>query len=89
MSQDAVDLSIEVVRDEDLAFLDLPLGYRGEDESLPSPDVTLREIDLGHATVKALRLGYVGELGWELYMPTEFMPQATKKFLIPGASPRR
>ena len=27
---------------------------------------------MGYALVKALRLSYVGELGWELYIPTEF-----------------
>jgi 4-methylaminobutanoate oxidase (formaldehyde-forming) len=32
----------------------------------------MREIDMGYALVKALRLSYVGELGWELYVPTEF-----------------
>lgn len=31
-----------------------------------------REIDLGHATVRATRITYVGELGWELLIPTEF-----------------
>jgi heterotetrameric sarcosine oxidase gamma subunit len=33
---------------------------------------TSREIDLGHATVRATRITYVGELGWELYIPSEF-----------------
>lgn len=33
---------------------------------------TSREIELGYATVRATRLTYVGELGWELYVPTEF-----------------
>ena len=33
---------------------------------------TSREIDLGYATVRATRLTYVGELGWELYVPVEF-----------------
>jgi glycine cleavage system aminomethyltransferase T/glycine/D-amino acid oxidase-like deaminating enzyme len=33
---------------------------------------TSREIDLGYATVRATRITYVGELGWELYVPTEF-----------------
>lgn len=32
---------------------------------------TSREIDLGYATVRATRLTYVGELGWELYVPVE------------------
>jgi 4-methylaminobutanoate oxidase (formaldehyde-forming) len=36
------------------------------------PYLTMQEIDLGYAPVKALRLTYVGELGWELYVPTEF-----------------
>ena len=33
-----------------------------------------REIELGYALVRASRITYVGELGWELYVPTEFMP---------------
>ncbi|MBN9115022.1 MAG: FAD-dependent oxidoreductase, partial [Pandoraea sp.] len=33
---------------------------------------TSQEIDLGYATVRATRLTYVGELGWELYVPVEF-----------------
>jgi len=36
------------------------------------PFATSREIDLGHATVRATRITYVGELGWELYVPAEF-----------------
>jgi len=31
-----------------------------------------RQIDLGYATVRATRITYVGELGWELYVPVEF-----------------
>ena len=31
-----------------------------------------RLIDLGYATVRATRVTYVGELGWELYVPAEF-----------------
>jgi 4-methylaminobutanoate oxidase (formaldehyde-forming) len=30
-----------------------------------------RMVDLGHVTVRATRITYVGELGWELYVPTE------------------
>ncbi len=36
------------------------------------PYFTMQEIDIGYALVKALRVTYVGELGWELYVPTEF-----------------
>jgi heterotetrameric sarcosine oxidase gamma subunit len=32
---------------------------------------TSREIDLGYARLRATRLSYVGELGWELYVPVE------------------
>jgi 4-methylaminobutanoate oxidase (formaldehyde-forming) len=35
------------------------------------PFLTLQEIDIGYAPVLALRVTYVGELGWELYFPTE------------------
>ena len=36
------------------------------------PFGTSREIELGYAMVRATRITFVGELGWELYMPTEF-----------------
>jgi heterotetrameric sarcosine oxidase gamma subunit len=36
------------------------------------PFLTVQEIDIGYALVLALRVSYVGELGWELYIPTEF-----------------
>jgi 4-methylaminobutanoate oxidase (formaldehyde-forming) len=31
-----------------------------------------REVGIGYATVRATRITYVGELGWELYVPAEF-----------------
>jgi 4-methylaminobutanoate oxidase (formaldehyde-forming) len=34
--------------------------------------LTMQEIDIGYALVKTFRVTYVGELGWELYIPTEF-----------------
>ncbi|HUS54648.1 MAG TPA: FAD-dependent oxidoreductase, partial [Thermohalobaculum sp.] len=36
------------------------------------PFATAREITIGAAPVLAVRIGYVGELGWELHIPTEF-----------------
>jgi len=36
------------------------------------PFSTSQEIDLGYGTVRATRITYVGELGWELYVPAEF-----------------
>ena len=35
------------------------------------PYLTAREIDVGYARVLAMRVTYVGELGWELHVPTE------------------
>ena len=35
------------------------------------PFATSREVRLGQARVRATRITYVGELGWELYVPTE------------------
>ncbi len=36
------------------------------------PFLTAREISVGSVPVLALRVTYVGELGWELYAPTEY-----------------
>lgn len=36
------------------------------------PFATAREIELAYASPLALRMSFVGELGWELYIPTEF-----------------
>jgi sarcosine dehydrogenase len=36
------------------------------------PFATARQITIGAAPVLAVRIGYVGELGWELHIPTEF-----------------
>jgi 4-methylaminobutanoate oxidase (formaldehyde-forming) len=36
------------------------------------PFGTSREIEIGYALVRAQRISYVGELGWELFVPAEF-----------------
>jgi glycine cleavage system aminomethyltransferase T/glycine/D-amino acid oxidase-like deaminating enzyme len=36
------------------------------------PYLTARQISVGHVPVTALRVTYVGELGWELYCPMEY-----------------
>ena len=38
------------------------------------PYMTMREIDVHYARALAMRVTYEGELGWELYIPTEFAP---------------
>jgi 4-methylaminobutanoate oxidase (formaldehyde-forming) len=49
------------------------------------PFGTSREIDLGYATVRATRMTYVGELGWELYVPTEFAAGVHEDLMAAGA----
>jgi 4-methylaminobutanoate oxidase (formaldehyde-forming) len=36
------------------------------------PFATAKEIHVGYATPLAMRMSFVGELGWELYAPTDF-----------------
>jgi heterotetrameric sarcosine oxidase gamma subunit len=50
---------LESVTGEDLSNAAFPFGAS-------------REIEIGYAKVRASRITYVGELGWELYIPTEF-----------------
>ena len=38
------------------------------------PFASSQEIEMGYAIVRASRITYVGELGWELYIPTEYAP---------------
>ncbi|MCK5317697.1 MAG: aminomethyltransferase family protein, partial [Anaerolineales bacterium] len=52
---------------------DLLSGLTNADLSTEAfPFLTMQQIDIGYALVKAIRITYVGELGWELYIPTEF-----------------
>jgi glycine cleavage system aminomethyltransferase T/glycine/D-amino acid oxidase-like deaminating enzyme len=45
----------------------------GEDFSNAGfPFATSREVEIGYARVRASRITYVGELGWEIYIPAEF-----------------
>ena len=37
------------------------------------PFLGVRTIEIGMAPVRAARVGYVGELGWELHVPSEYM----------------
>jgi glycine cleavage system T protein len=50
------------------------------------PFATSQVIDLGYARVRASRITYVGELGWELYVPTEFMQDVFDRIIVEGES---
>ena len=41
------------------------------------PYLTAQQIDVGYAPVLAIRVTYVGELGWELHVPAEYAPACT------------
>lgn len=45
-----------------------------------------REIDIGYARVRASRITYVGELGWELYIPTEFATDVFDRIMDAGGA---
>src|SRR5215471_5866425 len=51
---------------------DVMQAVSGDDYSHPGfPFGTCREVEVGGLTVLASRISYVGELGWELYVPME------------------
>jgi 4-methylaminobutanoate oxidase (formaldehyde-forming) len=50
------------------------------------PFATSREIEIGYSLVRASRITYVGELGWELYIPTEFAPDVFDRITEAGKS---
>ena len=52
------------------------------------PFATSQVIELGFALVRASRITYVGELGWELYVPTEFMQGVYDELVSAGAALR-
>lgn len=47
---------------------------------------TARTIEVGYARVQASRITYVGELGWELYIPTEAAPGVFDAIVSAGAA---
>ncbi|MEQ1520730.1 MAG: FAD-dependent oxidoreductase [Aestuariivirga sp.] len=48
------------------------------------PFGTSKEIEIGYARVRASRITYVGELGWELYIPTEFVAHVFERLTEAG-----
>ncbi|MFP6689142.1 MAG: FAD-dependent oxidoreductase, partial [Alphaproteobacteria bacterium] len=49
------------------------------------PFATSQEIDVGYARIIANRLTYIGELGWELHIPTEFAQGVFDAVMAAGA----
>ena len=53
------------------------------------PYMAARDIHVGAVPVRALRISYVGELGWELYAPDGVRPHAVGAAVGGGRRPRR
>jgi len=58
---------------------------RGDLSNEGFPFGSSRQLDLGYATVRATRLTYVGELGWELSVPAEFAVGVYEDLMAAGA----
>ncbi len=57
----------------------------GEDLSNAAfPFGASREIEIGHARLRAARITYVGELGWELHVPSEFAVHLFDRIVAAG-----
>jgi 4-methylaminobutanoate oxidase (formaldehyde-forming) len=50
------------------------------------PFGTSQVVDLAYARVRASRITYVGELGWELYIPSEFAQSVYDEIVRAGAA---
>lgn len=50
------------------------------------PFGAMREVEIGYAKLRAGRVSYVGELGWELYIPGEFAAHIYDTILEAGAA---
>src|SRR3546814_12581355 len=48
------------------------------------PFGTMQEINAGYAKAMAFRLTFVGELGWELFVPTEYVSALYDEVLAAG-----
>ena len=49
------------------------------------PFGTSQEIEIGYARLRASRITYVGELGWELYIPAEFAAHVFETLIAAGS----
>ena len=63
-------LKVSVQDDTGRALLEKVSGADLSNAAFPFG--TSKELEIGYARVRASRITYVGELGWELYIPTEF-----------------
>jgi dimethylglycine dehydrogenase len=48
------------------------------------PWLSAREIEIGYAKLRALRVNYVGELGWELHVPMAYLVDVYDRLMAAG-----
>ncbi len=65
------------------ALLEAVSGEALDNERFPF--ATSRELEIGYARVRASRITYVGELGYELYVPAEFAAHVLEVLLEAGS----
>ena len=65
-----------------------PLSDERSRRTRPFPSGTSREIEIGHARLRATRISYMGELGWELYVPSEFAVGLFDRIVAAGGDHR-
>jgi 4-methylaminobutanoate oxidase (formaldehyde-forming) len=86
-----VTSSAQAVHDLDVLRRAVPAGLRAEFFDVTSAYAVLSVMGpnsralLAGLTVRATRLTYVGELGWELYVPSEVAAAAFERLTEPGA----
>ncbi len=64
----------------------LEAAAEGDVSANAFPFMTAKEIQIGGAPVRALRITYMGELGWELHIPSEYMLTAYETLAEAGAT---
>ncbi len=64
------------------ALLESMSGADLSDQAFPFG--TSKELEVGYAKVRASRITYVGELGWELYIPAEFATHVLETIIEAG-----
>jgi 4-methylaminobutanoate oxidase (formaldehyde-forming) len=74
-------LSVQGPKSRDLLSAVTPASLSNED----FPYFTGQEVELHQAMGWALRMSFVGELGWELYIPTEFAVGVYDRIIEVGA----
>ena len=67
------------------SFLEALTGADLSNEACPFAHTV--ELEIGYVRVRAARMTYVGELGWELYMPTEFAAHAFDTIMARADAP--